>query len=338
VNRLVDAAKALVDPSAQATATEEHIRPAFMQNVALAVHTLWEVYRGEVPPPTAAEGDPAASNANANVNSANVNLMASSSTSSLSSTSTMGHVSQTASGGAVAECRVTVLIDTAPHHPSDNDDSNSNANHANNSDHVPQQPVGWDIHAHASLLPAPPQGTVNVELRGEPRDMPGVKDSQWLRDRAVFEQALASDCNEYLLAKHGEILEGGSSNFFAIDHDGVLHTADDGVLPGTMRAVALQAAQLVGLTVKLDAPPADRAALSTWREGFITSTSRVLLPIGEVRFPLTEEPPLVMPATKQSERVREAMLGSMQEQSTVLPRPQCLPPQSSLQRVHFNKN
>ena len=76
----------------------------------------------------------------------------------------------------------------------------------------------------------------------------------------------------------GAIMEGLSSNFFAV-LNGTLYTAGEGVLAGTVREVALAVARREGVPVSLTPPHLED--LPAWEGCFITSTSRLLLPVDE---------------------------------------------------------
>jgi branched-chain amino acid aminotransferase len=76
----------------------------------------------------------------------------------------------------------------------------------------------------------------------------------------------------------GRILEGLSSNFFAV-HRGMLRTANENVIIGTTRALVLElAAQLAPVTFE----PVRVNELDAVAECFITSVSREVLPIVRV--------------------------------------------------------
>ena len=78
-----------------------------------------------------------------------------------------------------------------------------------------------------------------------------------------------------LLSEDGVILEGLSSNFFAV-LDGALRTAEERVLPGITRALVLDAAQPITPVVRR---AVGRDELRRVQEAFITSASRGILPV-----------------------------------------------------------
>jgi len=84
-----------------------------------------------------------------------------------------------------------------------------------------------------------------LQVRGAPRSNAEAKDSEWVRQRQGLVASKPQDVNELLLADaDGTILEGLSSNFFVI-MGGALHTAGEGILPGTVRDLALQVRRIV---------------------------------------------------------------------------------------------
>ena len=126
-------------------------------------------------------------------------------------------------------------------------------------------------------------------VHGAPRAAAAAKDSAWVTERHELEVALeAAGAEEALLVtRNGEIYEGTQTNFFALAADGTLETAPDGdVLAGTVRRVVLEVAEREGLCpVVLRAPKL--ADARTWRGAFLTSTSRLVMPIDTLLLPAT---------------------------------------------------
>mmetsp|Transcript_4476 Transcript_4476/g.11251 ORF Transcript_4476/g.11251 Transcript_4476/m.11251 type:complete len:159 (+) Transcript_4476:343-819(+) len=95
-----------------------------------------------------------------------------------------------------------------------------------------------------------------------------------------------------------ELLEGLSSNVFVIYQDGSLHTASpDLVLPGYVRHLVLQ---LYGGHINKKSQDADDEHgmeiapillqdVAQWREVFITSSSRLILPVRQIVIRATDE-------------------------------------------------
>ena len=151
--------------------------------------------------------------------------------------------------------------------------------------------VGWEhgvtVSAHVAPLPAPPTRPVRVEFRGQGRSNAAAKSSSWVAERAPLEglmrEASVGDVNEFLLLEGGKkILEGSQTNFFAVK-DGALVTAGEGVLFGTVRRLALEVCDREKIPVVLEAPDIDD--VHSWEGAFVSSTSRLMLPIDELYAP-----------------------------------------------------
>lgn len=82
-----------------------------------------------------------------------------------------------------------------------------------------------------------------------------------------------------LVDKDGYILEGTSSNFYAV-RAGVLHTAGQGVLEGITRSILLGLIRELQLPLQLDA--VHRDAVDQLDEAAISSSSRGLLPVVQI--------------------------------------------------------
>jgi branched-subunit amino acid aminotransferase/4-amino-4-deoxychorismate lyase len=117
---------------------------------------------------------------------------------------------------------------------------------------------------------------VTVPLR---RDHPAAKDTRFIATASAAYQSLPPGAHEGLMvADDGSILEGLSSNFFAVK-DGVLHTEDERALHGITRSIVLELCQ--GL-VPVSLTPVHVADLSRVAECFLTSVSREILPVVRV--------------------------------------------------------
>ena len=111
------------------------------------------------------------------------------------------------------------------------------------------------------------------------RDAPRVKDTHFIPTAQAAYQDLPGGAHEGLMvAKDGTILEGLSSNVFAV-REGILHTDDEHVLPGITRGLVLELAR--GLLpratggVRLD-------QVSELSEAFLTSVSRGVLSVVKI--------------------------------------------------------
>ncbi len=86
----------------------------------------------------------------------------------------------------------------------------------------------------------------------------------------------------WLVDKAGNVTEGSSTSAWIVTENGVLATRPNGVeiLPGVTRAIVVDVARALGLTLELRAFSLDEA----WRarEAFLTSTSNYVLPITRI--------------------------------------------------------
>jgi branched-chain amino acid aminotransferase len=111
------------------------------------------------------------------------------------------------------------------------------------------------------------------------RDRPELKDTRFLATAASAYRSLPPGIHEGLLAADdGALLEGLSSNFFAVV-DGSLRTEGSRALPGITRSLVLDVAEGV-LPVDLTAPRHDE--LPRAAEALITSASRGVMPVVEI--------------------------------------------------------
>lgn len=145
--------------------------------------------------------------------------------------------------------------------------------------------------ALSEVIPPNPS-SVQVEVRQMSRHEPGIKATRWVADRQVAErERQSSSSNEVILADaEGNLYEGLSSNFAVLERDSATHqwrllTAPPGsVLAGSILQLVKEAAsQQLGILVLEEPPRLD--CLSTYQAAFITSTSRLLLPIHRILLP-----------------------------------------------------
>jgi branched-chain amino acid aminotransferase len=117
---------------------------------------------------------------------------------------------------------------------------------------------------------------VTVPVR---RENPHAKDTRFLPTAQAAYAALPPGRHEGLLVgEDGAILEGLSSNFFAV-REGILHTEEDRVLPGLTRSLVLELARNV-LPLATTAVRVEQ--LREVSEAFLTSASRGILPVVRV--------------------------------------------------------
>ncbi|MBE0689305.1 MAG: aminotransferase class IV, partial [Anaerolineae bacterium] len=111
------------------------------------------------------------------------------------------------------------------------------------------------------------------------RANPGAKTTGWMHDRGKIESSLPEGVyTALLLDAEGHILEGVSSNFYAI-LDGELRTAGEGVLLGIAQQIVFEIAPAIVPLRKEAIHVRDVARVS---DAFITSSSRGIIPIVQI--------------------------------------------------------
>jgi branched-chain amino acid aminotransferase len=114
------------------------------------------------------------------------------------------------------------------------------------------------------------------------RRNPRIKDTRFIAQSLVQRQMLSKDVFEVLLAKNGKILEGMTSNFYALRKSSLtgvtLITARYGILPGITRRIALRLARGQGIHIEYRAPRVDE----DFEEAFLTSSSRGIVPVVQI--------------------------------------------------------
>lgn len=118
---------------------------------------------------------------------------------------------------------------------------------------------------------------VRVDLQ---RASPKAKLTRFLWQADCERQKLPSGVHEgVMVGKDRRVLEGMSSNFFAV-RDEEIWTAEESVLSGTTRALVLEEISRLGIPIHYEG--ADYDALEFYDEAFITSASRAILPVRQV--------------------------------------------------------
>jgi branched-chain amino acid aminotransferase len=133
-----------------------------------------------------------------------------------------------------------------------------------------------------SLEPLPDypyRGYIAYTHQGQ-REQARAKNYQFTHTAETIRKQYPANAEEVLLvAGSGEILEGLSSNFYAI-HAGILYTAGEGVLSGTTRTAILNLSKQIGIEQINQGWNINR--LGELSEAFITSVSRGVLPITRI--------------------------------------------------------
>jgi len=111
------------------------------------------------------------------------------------------------------------------------------------------------------------------------RHTPLAKSTDFIAPSRESKAACEPEIHELLIVNRaGEILEGISSNFYAVI-DGVLRTAGKDVLEGITRRIVLQAAASV---IPIEYRPLKVREIDRATEAFITSSSREVMPVIQI--------------------------------------------------------
>ncbi len=106
------------------------------------------------------------------------------------------------------------------------------------------------------------------------RQSPRVKDTGFISSSVNQRKQVNKNVFEVLLTKNGIILEGMTSNFYAIKGK-TLITSRSGILLGVTRRAILRLARRVGMSIQYRSPKVGEI----FNEAFLTSSSRGVIPI-----------------------------------------------------------
>jgi len=121
---------------------------------------------------------------------------------------------------------------------------------------------------------------VRVETVSVYRDDPRIKSTTFIGQSEKERRYIVKEgVFEGLLVKNGRILEGMTSNFFYVI-DGILYTAQRGILLGVTRRSVIRVARESGMEVRYR--PLKLNQLSVLNEAFITSSSRGIVPVIQI--------------------------------------------------------
>lgn len=151
-----------------------------------------------------------------------------------------------------------------------------------------------------------PSNILEQSLPSRHDSLPLAKLSSWCRFRRPFESKLTfkpEGIGEVLLVRNRkkwndnsmnkaneggnttEILEGLTSNFFVVYRDGTIRTSPDGVLGGYARSLVFRCAERCGLRLDMRSPTLEDAKAGLWVEAFVTSSVRLVVPVGKILIP-----------------------------------------------------
>ncbi len=141
--------------------------------------------------------------------------------------------------------------------------------------HTPEQ-VYFALEPLVPIPESVKRDGVAVQTFAARRSNPAAKSTTWMASRAALQTQMRPGMYEGLLIdSDGSILEGFSSNFYAI-LDGRLRTAGTGILNGVSRRIVLTVAPAILPVEERAITLSDIPALS---EAFLTSSSRGVIPI-----------------------------------------------------------
>jgi len=123
------------------------------------------------------------------------------------------------------------------------------------------------------------QGVRVMTAANAARNNPAAKTNAWMLDRQALLANLPAGVYEVILTDAGgHLLEGTSSNFYAVMQD-ALYSALDGVLGGISRQIVFEVAPSV---LPLIRRPLHVSQLEDLQEAFISSASRGIVPVVEI--------------------------------------------------------
>jgi branched-chain amino acid aminotransferase len=108
------------------------------------------------------------------------------------------------------------------------------------------------------------------------RDRPQIKSADFILERRRYPRQEPEAFEYLLLDDRDRLVEGSSSNFYAV-REGAVWTAGQGMLEGTARRIVLHLIAALEVPLRLEAPA--RAAIDRFGEAFLSSSSRGILPI-----------------------------------------------------------
>lgn len=146
-------------------------------------------------------------------------------------------------------------------------------------------PANEPAHVYIAIEPLSPvpeairERGVSARTVNTQRTNPAAKSTSWMTVRTPLKNSLPSDIYEGLLVdSQGNILEGLSSNFYAVV-GGELRTAKNGVLHGIARQIVLEVAPGI---IPVKENPVNLYELAEVQEAFMTSASRGVIPIIQI--------------------------------------------------------
>jgi hypothetical protein len=137
------------------------------------------------------------------------------------------------------------------------------------------------------------------ELPSRHDHTPSAKLSSWCRKRRPLEDKFKiNGIDEVLLARNissvavhnMELLEGLTSNLFIVYKDGTIRSPTKDVLCGFAQYLVMKAAKNLGIQIVDEPITLQDARDGLWAEAFVTSSVRLIIPVGKIMFENSEAP------------------------------------------------
>jgi hypothetical protein len=132
---------------------------------------------------------------------------------------------------------------------------------------------------------------VDAHLPSRHDHIPSAKLSSWCRIRRPLEDTFKTNgVGEVLLTRkissspgqNLELLEGLTSNLFIVYRDGTIRSPTKGVLRGFAQYLVMEAAESLGLKIVDEPITLQDARDGLWVESFVTSSVRLIIPVGRI--------------------------------------------------------
>jgi len=148
--------------------------------------------------------------------------------------------------------------------------------------------------------PLPTKATIAIprdraaQLPSRYDQTPRAKLSSWCSERRPLEEHFKTpDIGEVILSRQCEpeqghtfeLLEGLTSNLFIVYTDGTIRTPTDTVLDGYARSLVIESAKRNGLELSNNPILLEDAKNNLWAEAFVTSSIRIIIPVGSILIP-----------------------------------------------------
>jgi len=163
-----------------------------------------------------------------------------------------------------------------------------------------------------------------VHVKKYQREDPELKSLTWMKEKSEMEKTLPVGCEEGLLAggeTFDEIYEGLSSNFYVIQQGSLFVAPEGTILQGTVMKLVLEACVSLGIPI-VRAVPSLRT-LNEWSGCFISSTTRLALPIHRICFPDHNWPEKIYPNVCQEIlAIRSFVKSKLESRSTPIEVPE----------------